>query len=182
MENGTNFDHANVVSSAMPPTPGSEYYQPPYPPTPNSEPRKPAKSNNITGAVATTATTHFSTTTGKLRHTTRRWSTEEDERLTQLVANAPDFHKISWSELSSQMENRSAKQCRERYINSLKPEVKKGLWTEEEDENILRLQSVLGNQWSKIAASKFCCVFRQCGMCHVMLCAMWYPLDRSSHP
>lgn len=160
---------------------GQEYYQPPYPPTPNSEPRKPAKSNNITGAVAT-ATTHFSTTTGKLRHTTRRWSTEEDERLTQLVANAPDFHKISWSELSSQMENRSAKQCRERYINSLKPEVKKGLWTEEEDENILRLQSVLGNQWSKIAASKFCCVFRQCCMCHVMLCAMWYPLDRSSHP
>jgi hypothetical protein len=172
MEKGSKIDHANGYSTIPP---GSEY-QPPYPPTPNSEPRKPAKSNNsIAAAAAAATTTHFSTTTGKLRHTTRRWSAEEDERLTQLVANAPDFHKISWAELSSQMENRSAKQCRERYINSLKPEVKKGLWTEDEDENILRLQSVLGNQWSKIAASKFCCMFRQCCMRHVMLCAVVSP-------
>jgi hypothetical protein len=173
MEKGSKIDHANGYSTIPP---GSEY-QPPYPPTPNSEPRKPAKSNNsITGAaVAAAATTHFSTTTGKLRHTTRRWSAEEDERLTQLVANAPDFHKISWAELSSQMENRSAKQCRERYINSLKPEVKKGLWTEDEDGHILRLQSVLGNQWSRIAASKFCCVFRQCCLRYVMLCAVVSP-------
>ena len=98
----------------------------------------------------------------KPRHTTRRWSAEEDEQLTQLVANAPDFHKISWAEIASHMPNRSAKQCRERYINSLKPDSKKGLWTEEEDENIIRFQAVLGNQWSKIAASKFFVLFVFC--------------------
>jgi hypothetical protein len=94
------------------------------------------------------------TASGRSRITTRRWSIEEDDRLSQLVANSPDFFRISWSEIASQMENRSAKQCRERYINSLKPDGKKGLWTIEEDNNILRLQAMMGNQWSKIAASK----------------------------
>jgi len=44
------------------------------------------------------------------------------------------------------MKGRSGKQCRERWVNHLKPEVKKGGWTHEEDELILQKQAELGNQ------------------------------------
>lgn len=107
-------------------------------------------------AFHTTASTTTTSNNSKTRLTTRRWSPEEDEQLSNLVANAPNFAKISWSSFATQMKtHRSAKQCRERYINSLKPDTKKGMWTEEEDANILQLQKLLGNQWSKIAASKY---------------------------
>ncbi len=150
------------------------YYYPPSPTRSSAETLSeiPPREQNVTvdgnnnDIIATAISTsghpgpgNNNNNNSKPRHTTRRWSAEEDEQLTQLVANAPDFHKISWAEIASHMPNRSAKQCRERYINSLKPDSKKGLWTEEEDENIIRFQAVLGNQWSKIAASKFFVLF-----------------------
>lgn len=90
---------------------------------------------------------------GKARQTTRSWTKDEDAKLAHLVSIAgPDVTRIAWNELAFQMENRSGKQCRERYINHLKPDRKKGQWTDEEDDHILTLQASLGNQWSKIAA------------------------------
>jgi hypothetical protein len=47
------------------------------------------------------------------------------------------------------MEWRTGKQCRERYINQLDPNIKKTPWTPEEDEIILRLHDQLGKKWSK---------------------------------
>ena len=93
-------------------------------------------------------------TTPKERKTTQRWSAEEDEQLAELVGSAPSFTRINWTELAENMTDRTAKQCRERYTNSLKPNQKKGQWTEEEDSNIMKLQEMFGNQWSKIAACK----------------------------
>lgn len=88
----------------------------------------------------------------KVRQTTRTWTTEEDIKLARLVGNEPDVTRISWNALALQMDSRKGKQCRERYVNSLTPNRKKGQWTEEEDALILRLQTTMGNQWSKIAA------------------------------
>ena len=101
----------------------------------------------------------------KERKPTQRWNAEEDELLALLVGGAPSFKRINWTELAEGMPNRTAKQCRERYTNSLKPNQKKGQWTEEEDSHIMQLQSMFGNQWSKIAARKsyvISCVFVQC--------------------
>ena len=95
-----------------------------------------------------------STTAPKERKTTQRWSAEEDEQLAELLGSAPSFKKINWNEIAENMTDRTAKQCRERYANSLKPNQKKGKWTEEEDSNIMKLQEMFGNQWSKIAARK----------------------------
>lgn len=95
-------------------------------------------------------------TTPKERKTTQRWSAEEDEQLADLVGSAPSFTRINWTELAENMTDRTAKQCRERYTNSLKPNQKKGQWTEEEDSHIMQLQTMFGNQWSKIAARKLC--------------------------
>ena len=93
-------------------------------------------------------------TAPKERKTTQRWSAEEDEQLAELLGSAPSFKKINWNEIAENMTDRTAKQCRERYANSLKPNQKKGKWTEEEDSNIMKLQEMFGNQWSKIAARK----------------------------
>ena len=70
------------------------------------------------------------------------------------MAIAPSFKRINWTELAVGVPNRTAKQCRERYISRLKPNQIKGQWTEEEDSHIFQLQSMFGNQWSKIAARK----------------------------
>ena len=85
-------------------------------------------------------------------HKKKRWGADEDGKLAQLVEKEKSLTRINWSEISHQMENRSAKQCRERYINSLKPDAKKGQWTAEEDDNIIRMQAIFGNQWSKISS------------------------------
>mmetsp|Transcript_18022 Transcript_18022/g.38941 ORF Transcript_18022/g.38941 Transcript_18022/m.38941 type:complete len:521 (-) Transcript_18022:661-2223(-) len=88
----------------------------------------------------------------KSRQTTRTWSAGEDIQLARLVGNEPDVAKISWNAVALRMNNRKGKQCRERYVNNLTPDRKKGQWTEEEDTLILGLQTKLGNQWSKISA------------------------------
>ena len=91
-------------------------------------------------------------TAPKERKTTQRWSAEEDAQLAELVGSAT---RIKWTKLAKNMTDRTAKQCQERYTNYLKlNNRKRGQWTEEEDSNIMKLQEMFGNQWSKIAARK----------------------------
>jgi len=78
----------------------------------------------------------------------KSWTSAEDKELLRLVA----MHGgMNWQMISEGLKDRSAKQCRERYHNHLQPNVRKGEWTAEEDELIVKLQSELGNQWAKIA-------------------------------
>mmetsp|Transcript_732 Transcript_732/g.687 ORF Transcript_732/g.687 Transcript_732/m.687 type:complete len:190 (+) Transcript_732:418-987(+) len=49
------------------------------------------------------------------------------------------------------IDGRSGKQCRDRWSNHLCPAVKKGDWTDEEDELIYTLHQRYGCSWSKIA-------------------------------
>ena len=71
--------------------------------------------------------------------------------LAQLVGES-NSTKTKWTELSCQMVNRTPKQCRNRYNNSLKPDGKKGQWTEEEDEHICQLHAEFGNQCTNISS------------------------------
>ena len=48
--------------------------------------------------------------------------------------------------------NRDAKSCLERWKNYLKPGIKKGSLTEEEQRLVINLQATHGNKWKKIAA------------------------------
>jgi len=81
----------------------------------------------------------------------KRWSAKEDSMLARLVGES-NSTKTKWKELSCQMVDRTPKQCRDHYNNSLKPDGKKGQWTREEDENIIRMQAEFGNKWSKISS------------------------------
>ncbi|KAL5566348.1 hypothetical protein UlMin_029512 [Ulmus minor] len=47
---------------------------------------------------------------------------------------------------------RCGKSCRLRWINYLRPDLKRGNFTEQEDELIINLHSLLGNKWSLIAS------------------------------
>jgi len=52
--------------------------------------------------------------------------------------------------IASHMTGRVGKQCRERWFNHLCPAVKKGEWTEEEDQLIAEGVAELGTRWSEI--------------------------------
>lgn len=61
---------------------------------------------------------------------------------------------MKWTSCSDFLSGRSGKQCRERWFNTLNPNVKKGGWTPEEDFLIFKFFSEFGSKWSLIA-SKF---------------------------
>jgi len=81
---------------------------------------------------------------------TRRgpWTAEEDELLSNLVKK---HGTKKWAHIAELVPGRVGKQCRERWLNHLRTDVKKTAWTEEEDMTLIRAQQELGNRWSAIA-------------------------------
>nr|XP_043609982.1 transcription factor MYB8-like [Erigeron canadensis] len=78
------------------------------------------------------------------------WTKEEDDRLVTYI-NA--HGEGSWRSLpKSAGLNRCGKSCRLRWINYLRPDLKRGNFTPQEDQLILSLHAVLGNKWSMIAS------------------------------
>ena len=76
------------------------------------------------------------------------WTPEEDERLLQLVhAHGPSH----WNRIAEHIPGRIGKQCRERWHNSLNPDLKKTPWTEEEKRILKEAHKDLGNSWAAIA-------------------------------
>ncbi|CAD6218334.1 unnamed protein product [Miscanthus lutarioriparius] len=77
------------------------------------------------------------------------WTKEEDDRL---VAYIKAHGEGCWRSLPKAAGLlRCGKSCRLRWINYLRPDLKRGNFTEEEDELIMKLHSLLGNKWSLIA-------------------------------
>ena len=76
------------------------------------------------------------------------WTLEEDQKLSHWVRS---YGANKWSMAAKMIPGRNGKQCRERWINHLNPEIKKGNWTEAEDEKIYQLYQKYGSAWSKIA-------------------------------
>jgi hypothetical protein len=55
------------------------------------------------------------------------WTPQEDEKLQAWIkTKGPE----KWAECSQFITGRSGKQCRERWLNTLNPKLKKGSWTE----------------------------------------------------
>ena len=76
------------------------------------------------------------------------WLPEEDELLRKLVG---EIGPKRWALIASNIPGRAGKQCRERWLNHLDTNVRKGEWTTEEDELLLATQHRVGNKWSEIA-------------------------------
>ncbi|GLJ22228.1 hypothetical protein SUGI_0417830 [Cryptomeria japonica] len=78
------------------------------------------------------------------------WSPEEDDKLINyMMKNGQGC----WSDVAKQAGlQRCGKSCRLRWINYLRPDLKRGAFSPHEEQLIIHLHSILGNRWSQIAA------------------------------
>ncbi|KAK9144293.1 hypothetical protein Sjap_004196 [Stephania japonica] len=77
------------------------------------------------------------------------WMPEEDQKLIDYIQR---HGHGSWRALPKLAGlNRCGKSCRLRWTNYLRPDIKRGKFSEEEEQLIVSLHSVLGNKWSQIA-------------------------------
>ncbi|KAE8696613.1 Myb-related protein Zm1 [Hibiscus syriacus] len=78
------------------------------------------------------------------------WTPEEDRKLKAYVTR---YGCWNWRQLPKFAGlQRCGKSCRLRWLNYLRPNVKRGNYSKEEEETIIRLHGSLGNKWSAIAA------------------------------
>ncbi|XP_034711373.1 transcription factor MYB3-like [Vitis riparia] len=78
-----------------------------------------------------------------------RWTEEEDRMLFECKGRNSDLPWPAIAKLAGL--SRSGKSCRERWKNHLDPKVKRGNFSQEEDETIIRLHSSHENSWAFIA-------------------------------
>ncbi|KAK7327982.1 hypothetical protein VNO77_22076 [Canavalia gladiata] len=78
------------------------------------------------------------------------WTTEEDQKLVHYIQK----HGYgNWRTLPKNAGlQRCGKSCRLRWTNYLRPDIKRGRFSFEEEETIIQLHSILGNKWSAIAS------------------------------
>ncbi|PSS11877.1 Transcription factor like [Actinidia chinensis var. chinensis] len=77
------------------------------------------------------------------------WTPEEDQKLVDYVQK---HGHGSWRALPKLAGlNRGGKSCRLRWTNYLRPDIKRGNFSDEEEQVIINLHAVLGNKWSAIA-------------------------------
>ncbi|KHN35149.1 Transcription factor MYB39, partial [Glycine soja] len=78
------------------------------------------------------------------------WSPEEDKILVDFIEK---HGHGSWRALPRLAGlNRCGKSCRLRWTNYLRPDIKRGKFSDEEEQLIINLHSVLGNKWAAIAS------------------------------
>uniref|UniRef100_A0ACD5YM50 Uncharacterized protein n=2 Tax=Avena sativa TaxID=4498 RepID=A0ACD5YM50_AVESA len=78
------------------------------------------------------------------------WTPEEDKLLVDFIQT--NGHG-SWRLLPKLAGlNRCGKSCRLRWTNYLRPDIKRGPFTAEEQKSIVQLHGIVGNKWSMIAA------------------------------
>ncbi|XP_038725301.1 transcription factor WER-like [Tripterygium wilfordii] len=77
------------------------------------------------------------------------WTAEEDQKLAHCI----DIHGAKrWKTIALKSGlNRCGKSCRLRWLNYLRPNIKRGNITDAEEDMIIRLHKLLGNRWSLIA-------------------------------
>ncbi|KAL2349087.1 hypothetical protein Fmac_003087 [Flemingia macrophylla] len=78
------------------------------------------------------------------------WTPEEDQKL---INHIEKYGHASWRALPKLAGlNRCGKSCRLRWTNYLRPDIKRGKFSQEEEQTILDLHAILGNKWSAIAS------------------------------
>ena len=67
-----------------------------------------------------------------------------------------------WADLAKDaFPERIPKQLRERWIFELAPEIKKGMWTPEEEELLIARHKLVQNKWAEIAKVRQLCLAEQ---------------------
>lgn len=93
---------------------------------------------------------------GEVTHNKQGWTENEEEILLKIVNSRG---AKAWSSVAKELNTmlhdghavRQGRHCRERWYNHVNPELKKGNWTEEEDNFIIAQHNSIGNKWSEIS-------------------------------
>ncbi|KAK4767301.1 hypothetical protein SAY86_015051 [Trapa natans] len=119
-----------------------------------SIPRSPGVSNLAINSPS------YRRTTGPIRRAKGGWTPEEDETLRTAVAT---YKGKNWKRIAEFFPDRSEVQCLHRWQKVLNPDLVKGPWTQEEDEQIIDLVKKYGpSKWSLIAKSLPGRIGKQC--------------------
>jgi hypothetical protein len=78
------------------------------------------------------------------------WRQEEAEKL---VSAVKIYGNKDWKKCSDFIGSRTPKQCRDKWIDCLQPDIKKTSFQEWEDQLIIIQHQIIGNKWSMIASS-----------------------------
>jgi len=84
-----------------------------------------------------------------IRGMSQQWSKREDDELMRLI----ERHGAKrWSYIASLMQgSRRGKQCRDRYLNHLRPGIIVGEWSVEEEKILIEGHKALGTKWAALA-------------------------------
>ncbi|XP_022732431.1 transcription factor MYB64-like [Durio zibethinus] len=77
-----------------------------------------------------------------------QWTDDEDRKLIRLVKQ---YGVRKWAQIAENLVGRAGKQCRERWHNHLRPNIKKDSWSEEEERILVEAHGKVGNRWAEIA-------------------------------
>jgi hypothetical protein len=78
------------------------------------------------------------------------WTAEED----QILREKQSLYALNgrkWAKIAAHLPGRQNKQCRERFINHLDSELKKGEWTDDEESILIAMHDHHGNRWAIIS-------------------------------
>ena len=89
----------------------------------------------------------------KLKRTTGKpragWTPQEERELLTLVQMHGDKQ---WAKIAETLKTgRTGKQCRERWINHLRPDIRTEPWSDVEEKLLIEAHKDIGNKWSEIA-------------------------------
>jgi hypothetical protein len=99
------------------------------------------------------------------------WTSAEDAILVEYVKKHGEGN---WNAVQKHSGlSRCGKSCRLRWANHLRPDLKKGAFTPEEEQRIIELHAAIGNKWARMASevsAKFPIVFLFFVFCFVLFC------------
>ena len=75
------------------------------------------------------------------------WTAEEDA----ILRDKRRQYGRKWAKIAAHLPGRQGKQCRERFVNHLDPELKKGEWTDDEEAILIAMHEHHGNRWANIS-------------------------------
>jgi hypothetical protein len=75
------------------------------------------------------------------------WTADEDA----ILRDKRRLYGRKWAKIAAHLPGRQGKQCRERFVNHLDPELKKGEWTDDEEAILIAMHEQYGNRWANIS-------------------------------
>lgn len=85
----------------------------------------------------------------------KKWTDEEDRTLLAILGEEDNLQTVNWDLVSREMEQlsfmKNAKQCRERWMHQLDPQLKKEKWSKKDNKRLFTLYSQIGCKWKEIA-------------------------------